>query len=168
MTMSYIVVVNPAVLKGAGIPAEPSMVATMVTAIFGTLFMGIHANRPCAIAPYMGENAFLPDTFEQVLGFRWQTARAVVLWREQDWCYLSSDGGWWKLFRRLYATASLIIVGRLMLAPASKIPFHDFTELIPAFAVVTRTSFTYNVAVGIIAGFVLFRSANLFQDEGGK
>jgi xanthine/uracil/vitamin C permease (AzgA family) len=59
MTMSYIVVVNPAILKAAGIPAEASMVATIVTAILGTVVMGLYANRPFAIAPYMGENAFL-------------------------------------------------------------------------------------------------------------
>jgi AGZA family xanthine/uracil permease-like MFS transporter len=57
VTMSYIVVVNPAILKAAGIPAEASMVATTMTAVFGTLLMGLYANRPFAIAPYMGENA---------------------------------------------------------------------------------------------------------------
>jgi adenine/guanine/hypoxanthine permease len=43
-----------------------------------------------------------------------------------------------------------------MLSPVTRIPFHDFTELMPAFAVVTLISFTYNVAVGTSAGFVLF------------
>src|SRR5512146_3596641 len=62
VTMSYIIVVNPAVLKDAGIPARPAMVATIVTAIFGTLLMGLYANRPFAIAPYMGENAFIAFT----------------------------------------------------------------------------------------------------------
>ena len=31
VTMSYIIVVNPAILKAAGIPAGPSMIATIVT-----------------------------------------------------------------------------------------------------------------------------------------
>lgn len=78
VTMSYIIVVNPAVLKTAGIPAEASMVATIVTAIFGTLLMGLYANRPFAIAPYMGENAFIAFTVVQVLGYHWQTALAAV------------------------------------------------------------------------------------------
>jgi adenine/guanine/hypoxanthine permease len=78
VTMSYMVVANPAVLKGAGIPAEPSLVATILTATFGTLLMGVSANRPCAIAPYRGENAFITYTVVQVLGFRWQTALAAV------------------------------------------------------------------------------------------
>ncbi len=78
VTMSYIIVVNPAILKAAGIPVEPSMVATIVTAIFGTLLMGLYANRPFAIAPYMGENAFLAYTVVQALGYRWQQALAAV------------------------------------------------------------------------------------------
>jgi len=78
VTMSYIIVVNPAILKAAGIPAEPSMVATIVTAIFGTLIMGLYANRPFAIAPYMGENAFIAYTVVQVLGYSWQSALAAI------------------------------------------------------------------------------------------
>jgi AGZA family xanthine/uracil permease-like MFS transporter len=78
VTMSYIIVVNPAILKAAGIPAEASMVATIVTAIFGTLLMGLYANRPFAIAPYMGENAFVAFTVVQVLGFRWEQALGAV------------------------------------------------------------------------------------------
>ena len=57
--MAYIIVVNPAILQFAGLPVGPSTVATIVTAIFGSLLMGLYANRPIAIAPYMGENAFL-------------------------------------------------------------------------------------------------------------
>jgi len=78
VTMSYIIVVNPAILKAAGIPVEPSTVATIITAMFGTLLMGFYANRPFAIAPYMGENAFLAFTVVQALGYRWQQALAAV------------------------------------------------------------------------------------------
>jgi hypothetical protein len=78
VTMAYIVAVNPAILKAAGIPEGPSMVATVMTAMFGTLVMGLYANRPFAIAPYMGENAFVAYTVVRVLGFRWQAALAAV------------------------------------------------------------------------------------------
>lgn len=78
VTMSYIIAVNPAILKAAGIPAGPSMVATVMTAIFGTLIMGLYANRPFAIAPYMGENAFIAYTVVRVLGYRWQEALGAV------------------------------------------------------------------------------------------
>src|SRR5215831_10272468 len=78
VTMSYIVAVNPAILKAAGIPAGPSMVATIATAVFGTLLMGLYANLPFAIAPYMGENAFLAYTVVVGLGYPWQKALAAV------------------------------------------------------------------------------------------
>jgi len=51
---------------------------------------------------------------------------------------------------------ALIIVGLFMLAPIVKIDFDDFTESIPAFAVVVLMCFTFNIAVGITAGFVLY------------
>jgi AGZA family xanthine/uracil permease-like MFS transporter len=77
-TMSYIVVVNPAILSAAGIPKGPSFVATVAVAVFGCLLMGLYANRPFAIAPYMGENAFIAFTVCNQLGFRWQAALAAV------------------------------------------------------------------------------------------
>jgi AGZA family xanthine/uracil permease-like MFS transporter len=58
-TMAYIIVVNPAILQHAGLPVGPSTVATILTAVFGSLLMGLYANRPLAVAPYMGENAFI-------------------------------------------------------------------------------------------------------------
>jgi hypothetical protein len=77
-TMSYIVVVNPAILSNAGIPAGPCFVATVVAAVFGCTLMGLYANRPFAIAPYMGENAFIAFTVCQQLGYKWQTALAAI------------------------------------------------------------------------------------------
>jgi AGZA family xanthine/uracil permease-like MFS transporter len=58
-TMAYIIVVNPAILSAAGIPTGPSTVATILTAAFGCILMAFLANRPFAVAPYMGENAFI-------------------------------------------------------------------------------------------------------------
>ncbi len=78
LTMSYIVIVNPAILEAAGIPKRPSTVATILTAALGTLLMGVYARRPFAIAPYMGENAFIAYTVVGVLGYSWQTALGAV------------------------------------------------------------------------------------------
>lgn len=78
LTMSYIIVVNPAILNAAGIPTGPSMVATILTAVFGTLLMGLYANRPFGVAPYMGENAFIAFTVVVVLGYTWQAALGAV------------------------------------------------------------------------------------------
>ena len=77
-TMSYIVVVNPAILSHAGIPAAPSFTATIVAAVFGCTLMGFFANRPFAIAPYMGENAFIAFTVCVQLGYKWQTALGAI------------------------------------------------------------------------------------------
>jgi AGZA family xanthine/uracil permease-like MFS transporter len=77
-TMSYIVVVNPAILSAAGIPEGASFVATVLVATFGCYFMAFYANRPFAIAPYMGENAFIAFTVCKVMGFSWQTALAAI------------------------------------------------------------------------------------------
>ena len=77
-TMSYIVVVNPAILAAAGIPEGPSFVATVLVAAFGCYLMAFYANRPFAIAPYMGENAFIAFTVCKVLGIPWQTALAAI------------------------------------------------------------------------------------------
>jgi len=77
-TMSYIVVVNPAILANAGIPVGPSFVATVLASILGCLLMAFYANRPFAVAPYMGENAFIAFTVCRLLGYRWQTALAAI------------------------------------------------------------------------------------------
>lgn len=78
VTMAYIIVVNPKILEAAGMPFGPAMAATILTAAFGTLAMGLYAKRPFAIAPYMGENAFIVFTVVQVLGYSWQTALGAV------------------------------------------------------------------------------------------
>jgi len=78
LTMAYIVVVNPAILEAAGIPKGPSMTATVLSAAFGTLIMGFYAKRPFAIAPYMGENAFIAFTVVKGLGYSWQVALGAI------------------------------------------------------------------------------------------
>lgn len=78
LTMAYIIVINPAILETAGIPKGPSMTATIISAAFGTLVMGLYAKRPFAIAPYMGENAFIAFTVVKVLGYPWQTALGAI------------------------------------------------------------------------------------------
>ncbi len=78
VTMAYIVIVNPAILSAAGIPKGPSTTATILSAVFGTLVMGLYARQPFAVAPYMGENAFIAFTVVKVMGHTWQTALGAV------------------------------------------------------------------------------------------
>jgi len=76
-TMAYIIVVNPAILAFAGIPRGPSTVATIVAAVLGCLAMGLYANLPIAVAPYMGENAFV-DFGLAAMGITWQQRLGAV------------------------------------------------------------------------------------------
>jgi len=78
MTMAYIIIVNPKILEVAGLPFAASMAATIYTAAIGTFLMGVYAKRPFAIAPYMGENAFIAFTVVKVLGYSWQTALGAI------------------------------------------------------------------------------------------
>jgi AGZA family xanthine/uracil permease-like MFS transporter len=78
VTMAYIIIVNPKILEAAGMPFGASMAATILSAFFGTLIMGVYAKRPFAIAPYMGENAFVAYTVVNVLHYSWQTALGAI------------------------------------------------------------------------------------------
>lgn len=78
-TIAYIIIVNPKVLAVAGIPEQPTMVATILVAFTGTFLMGVYAKRPFAIAPYMGMNAFIAYTVVKIMGHSWQTAIGAIL-----------------------------------------------------------------------------------------
>jgi AGZA family xanthine/uracil permease-like MFS transporter len=71
VAMAYIIVVNPAILQAAGLPVGASTVATILVAALGSLLMGVYAKQPIAVAPYMGENAFLAFGLG-ALGITWQ------------------------------------------------------------------------------------------------
>ncbi len=76
-TMAYIIVVNPAILQFAGLPVGPSTIATILVAVVGSLLMGFYANRPIAVAPYMGENAFIAFGLA-ALGIGWELRLGAV------------------------------------------------------------------------------------------
>jgi AGZA family xanthine/uracil permease-like MFS transporter len=78
VSLAYIIIVNPAILKSAGIPYEACMAATILAAAFGCVVMGMYANRPFAIATYMGENAFVAYTVVGILHYPWQTAFGAI------------------------------------------------------------------------------------------
>src|SRR5262249_11368643 len=78
-TMADIIFVNPPILP-AGVtelPIGPSTVATILVAVFGCLLMGFYANRPIAVAPYMGENAFIAFGLA-AMGVGWQLRLGAV------------------------------------------------------------------------------------------
>ena len=78
MTMAYIIVVNPNIVKDAGMPFQGVMIATIFSAAFATLLMGVLANYPFALAPGMGLNAYFTYTVVIGMGHSWQTALGAV------------------------------------------------------------------------------------------
>lgn len=87
LTMSYIVVVNPQIMSAAieinGRTQEQTVqmlaVVTMLSGAVATLVMGVYANRPFALAPGLGLNAFFAFTVVLGLGIPWQTALAAIV-----------------------------------------------------------------------------------------
>jgi AGZA family xanthine/uracil permease-like MFS transporter len=87
LTMSYIVVVNPQILSAAidlsgrtqAQTVQMLAVVTLISAAVATLVMGVYANRPFALAPGLGLNAFFAFTVVLGLGVPWQTALAAVV-----------------------------------------------------------------------------------------
>ncbi|MDM5340928.1 NCS2 family permease [Fictibacillus enclensis] len=58
LTLAYIIVVNPMILKDAGVPFEQGFTATIIATVVGTLCMAFFANYPIIIGPSMGLNAY--------------------------------------------------------------------------------------------------------------
>ena len=80
LTMAYIMVVNPSILAVAGIPKDAQVTSTILAAVIGCLVMAFWAKRPFAIAPYMGENAFIAFVVVKGMGYSWQIALGAVFW----------------------------------------------------------------------------------------
>jgi AGZA family xanthine/uracil permease-like MFS transporter len=86
LTMSYIIVVNPAILSeaiaiegyGPGQVYQMIAIATILAALSGIVVMAFYANLPFGLAPGMGLNAFFAFTVVIGMGIPWQTALAAV------------------------------------------------------------------------------------------
>ena len=78
MTMAYILVVNPLILKDAGMDFGAVFTATALSAVIATLIMALYANLPFALAPGMGLNAFFAYTVVLTMGYSWQMALTAV------------------------------------------------------------------------------------------
>ena len=94
LAMSYIIVVNPAILAGVpgangkpGIilqgytPAEVQQMLTVITiisSVIALLVMALYANRPFGLAPGLGLNAFFAFTVIGTIGVPWPTALAAI------------------------------------------------------------------------------------------
>ncbi|MGL4722407.1 MAG: NCS2 family permease [Desulfovibrionaceae bacterium] len=78
MAMSYILIVQPTLMKAAGMPIESVAVATAVISAIATFAMGIYTKYPFALAPGMGTNIFFAFTLVAGGIFTWQQGMAIV------------------------------------------------------------------------------------------
>ncbi len=80
LALSYIFVVNPAILAQAGMNKSAVLFATIVTSGVATLLMGLWARLPFVLAPGMEMNAYVAFFVVGALGFTWQQALGAVFW----------------------------------------------------------------------------------------
>ncbi|KPH76658.1 MULTISPECIES: NCS2 family permease [Bacillaceae] len=78
LSVAYILVVNPLILSQAGMDRGAVFTATALTAIIGTLLIGLLANYPIAIAPSMGLNSFFTFSVCIGMGIEWPVALTGV------------------------------------------------------------------------------------------
>jgi AGZA family xanthine/uracil permease-like MFS transporter len=81
-TMAYIVIVNPSILStpGTGMAFSGVLTATVLVCFLMTLFMGVYAKLPFAVAPGMGINAFFTFTIILTQRVWWQVALGIIFW----------------------------------------------------------------------------------------
>ncbi|GGG30557.1 guanine/hypoxanthine permease PbuG [Lysinibacillus alkalisoli] len=101
LAMAYILVVNPLMLSLDGVEGIPDdmrmdygavFVATALAAAVGSLFMGIIARYPIALAPGMGLNAFFAFSVVLGMGIPWQVGLTGVLCSGLIFIVLSVSG----------------------------------------------------------------------------
>ena len=68
LTMAYILAVNPQILGDAGMDKGAVFTATAIISGLATIFMGLYAKLPFALAPGIGLNAFFAYTVCIVMG----------------------------------------------------------------------------------------------------
>jgi AGZA family xanthine/uracil permease-like MFS transporter len=78
LSVAYILVVNPLILSQSGMDKGAVFTATALTAIIGSLLIGLLANYPIAIAPSMGLNSFFTFSVCIGMGIDWQVALTGV------------------------------------------------------------------------------------------
>lgn len=78
LTMSYIILTNPAILSTTGMPFTALVTTTVLVSALGSILMGLLARLPVAIAPGMGLNAFFAFSLVGSGMVSWQSALGIV------------------------------------------------------------------------------------------
>lgn len=78
LAMAYILAVNPNILSETGMDKGALFTTTALIAGIATVFMGLYAKLPFALAPGMGLNAFFAYSICSIMGYSWQFALTAV------------------------------------------------------------------------------------------
>jgi len=78
LSVAYILVVNPLILSESGMDSGAVFTATALTAMIGSVLIGLLANYPVAIAPSMGLNSFFTFSVVIGMGIDWEVALTGV------------------------------------------------------------------------------------------
>ena len=60
---------------------------------------------------------------------------------------------------------AMVVVGMFMMQSVTKMDFSDYSELLPAFLTIVLMIFTFNIGVGITAGFIAYVLLKLFTGK---
>lgn len=77
-TMSYLIILSPKILQTAGLDFNSTLTVTAIIVFIFSLLMGLFANKPYAVAPFLGETAFIAYTVVGSLGFSIKTAFGAI------------------------------------------------------------------------------------------
>lgn len=80
LALSYIFVVNPAIMAQGGVPLAISLFATITVSAVATLMMGLWARLPFAVSTGLEMNGYIVFTVIASLSFTWQQALGLVFW----------------------------------------------------------------------------------------
>ncbi len=78
-TMSYLLILSPKLLEYTGLDFSSTLTVTALLVFICSIIMAFVANRPYAVAPFLGETAFISLTVVSSLGFSIKTAFAAIL-----------------------------------------------------------------------------------------
>src|SRR5579885_3629059 len=78
VTMAYIIFVNTSIMEAAGLNPTALVIGTIFSAVVPTIFMGLWADKPWALAPGLGYNALFAFTVVSQRHFPVGAALALV------------------------------------------------------------------------------------------
>lgn len=80
LSLAYIFIVNPSILAQSGIDVSAVFFATILASAVSTIFMGLYARLPFALAPGLEMNGFFAFVVVGAMGLTWNQALGAVFW----------------------------------------------------------------------------------------